>query len=192
MIVMIDNYDSFTFNVVDLFASLTTETFEVVRNDEFEPASLLATKPRAVLISPGPGDPHRAGRIIELIQTSSGTPLLGICLGHQAIGAAFGAAVVRSKEPVHGKRNSIRHAGTDLFEGVADPLVVTRYHSLEIDRETLPPSLLVEAETEDGVVMAVRHADLPIFGLQFHPESYGSEGGAQIARNFLRIGGLDD
>jgi len=190
MITVIDNYDSFTWNLVQQIATIGNSEIEVIRNDEFDPEALLATRPSAFVISPGPGVPSRAGRIVELIRMNRSIPLLGICLGHQAIGEAFGARVVRGEEPVHGKVNRIRHTGERLFEGSDPELFATRYHSLIVERASLPPELIVDAETEDGTVMAISHSELPLFGIQFHPESYGTEGGELLIRNFLDIGGL--
>ncbi len=190
MITVIDNYDSFTWNLVQQIGSLADTQIEVLRNDEFDPEVLLAAGPQALVISPGPGVPSRAGRIVELIRLNHSIPLLGICLGHQAIGEAFGARVVRGDEPVHGKVNRIRHKGVRLFEGSAPEMFATRYHSLIVERASLPPELVVDAESEDGTVMAMSHSQLPVFGIQFHPESYGTEGGEHLIRNFLRIGGV--
>jgi anthranilate synthase component 2 len=157
----------------------------VVRNDAFDVAALLAERPRAIVISPGPGTPSRAGRVVNLIRANESIPLLGVCLGHQAIGAAFGALIVRGAVPVHGKVTEVVHRGERLFRGCDSPMRTARYHSLVIDRDTLPDDFNVDAETADGVVMAVSHRWRPIFGIQFHPESYGTVGGDQIIRNFL-------
>jgi anthranilate synthase component II len=160
-----------------------------VRNDAFEPQALIESGPRALVISPGPGTPSRAGRCIDLVhalaKSEHRVPLLGVCLGHQAIGEAFGARVIRGGVPVHGKVTGVVHRGERLFANCDTPLSSARYHSLVIDRESLPDELLVDAETADGVVMAVSHRDRPIFGIQFHPESYGTTGGDQIIANFL-------
>ncbi|HET7437814.1 MAG TPA: aminodeoxychorismate/anthranilate synthase component II [Thermoanaerobaculia bacterium] len=188
MITIIDNYDSFTYNLVQQIERLAGERLRVVRNDAFEPAALLDEKPRALVISPGPGTPGRAGRCIELIRTNRDIPLLGVCLGHQAIGEAFGARVVRGEVPVHGKVSDVRHRGERLFAGCPEPMRTARYHSLVVDRETLPGEFTVDADTDDGAVMAISHRTRPIFGIQFHPESYGTESGDQLIRNFL--GGL--
>jgi anthranilate synthase component II len=157
----------------------------VVRNDAFDVAALLVERPRAIVISPGPGTPSRAGRIVDLIRANESIPLLGVCLGHQAIGEAFGARIVRGAVPVHGKVTEVVHRGERLFRGCDSPMRTARYHSLVIDRDTLPDDFSVDAETSDGVVMAVSHRRRPIFGIQFHPESYGTTGGDQIIRNFL-------
>ncbi|MFZ2492094.1 MAG: aminodeoxychorismate/anthranilate synthase component II [Thermoanaerobaculia bacterium] len=190
MIVMIDNYDSFTFNVVQLFETVSGQTLDVVRNDAFDPQALLDAKPRAILISPGPGEPSKAGRIVDLVRANDDIPLLGICLGHQAIGAAFGATIERAPAPVHGKISAIRHNGEGLFASAPERFNVTRYHSLAINRASLPSELVVDAETDDGTVMAVRHRTRNLFGLQFHPESYGSECGELLVEAFLRLAGL--
>jgi anthranilate synthase component 2 len=164
-----------------------------VRNDAFEPQALIESGPRALVISPGPGTPSRAGRCIDLIhalaKSEHRVPLLGVCLGHQAIGEAFGARVIRGGVPVHGKVTGVVHRGERLFANCDTPLSSARYHSLVIDRESLPAELLVDAETADGVVMAVSHRDRPIFGIQFHPESYGTTGGDRVILNFLALAG---
>jgi anthranilate synthase/aminodeoxychorismate synthase-like glutamine amidotransferase len=139
------------------------------------------------VISPGPGTPSRAGRCIELVRANQSIPLLGVCLGHQAIAEAFGARVVRGSVPVHGKVTEVVHRGDRLFANCDSPMSTARYHSLVIEHESLPPELLVDAETPDGVVMAVSHRDRPLFGIQFHPESYGTIGGDQLIRNFLEV-----
>ncbi len=159
----------------------------VVRNDAFDPVALIDSAPRAIVISPGPGTPARAGRCIDLIRISGQVPLLGVCLGHQAIGEAFGARTVRGGVPVHGKVTEVMHRGERLFAECGSPMRTARYHSLIVDRDSLPEELLVDAETPDGVVMAVSHRDRPLFGIQFHPESYGTTGGDQLIRNFLEV-----
>lgn len=158
----------------------------MVRNDAFDPAELIAQRPRAIVISPGPGTPARAGRIIDLIRANDSIPLLGVCLGHQAIAEAFGASVVRDRVPVHGKVSDVRHEGERLFAGCPSPMRTARYHSLIIDPATLPEFFDVDARTDDGVIMAVSHRERPIYGIQFHPESYGTSGGDQLIINFLR------
>jgi anthranilate synthase component 2 len=187
MIVVIDNYDSFTYNLVQQIERLANQRLEVVRNDAFEPRALLASRPHAIVVSPGPGTPSRAGRIIELIRANDAIPLLGVCLGHQAIGEAFGARVVRGSEPVHGKVSDVVHAGARLFANCPSPLRTARYHSLVVDRTSLPAELEVDAETTEGVIMALSHRARPIFGIQFHPESYGTAGGDPLIENFLRL-----
>ena len=159
----------------------------VVRNDAFDPAALIESAPRAIVISPGPGTPARAGRCIELIRANDSIPLLGVCLGHQAIGEAFGARIVRGGVPVHGKVTEVMHRGERLFANCDSPMSTARYHSLVIESESVPPEFVVDAETPDGVVMAVTHRDRPLFGIQFHPESYGTTGGDQLIRNFLEV-----
>jgi anthranilate synthase component II len=190
MIVMIDNYDSFTWNLVQLFESVGRLKLEVIRNDEFEVDQLLASNPAAMIVSPGPGTPARAGRIVELIARNESIPLLGVCLGHQAIGEAFGGRTVRGTVPVHGKVSEITHSGQRLFSDCPAPLPIARYHSLMIERSSLPESLIIDAETSDEVIMAVSHTGRPTWGVQFHPESYGSSGGDLLARNFLRMAGI--
>jgi len=165
---------------------LAGRAVRVVRNDAFDPAALLAEKPEAIVISPGPGTPARAGRCIDLIRANRDVPLLGVCLGHQAIGEAFGAHVGRAGVPVHGKVTEVMHSGQRLFTGCPAPMRTARYHSLAVDRATLPRELVVDAETDDGVIMAVSHRERPVYGIQFHPESFGTAGGDQIIRNFLR------
>jgi anthranilate synthase component 2 len=187
MIVVVDNYDSFTYNLVQQIERLAGEALQVVRNDAFDPEQLIAQKPRAIVISPGPGTPVRAGRILDLIRANDAIPMLGVCLGHQAIGEAFGGRVVRGSVPVHGKVSEVSHRGERLFAGCESPLHTARYHSLVVDRESLPDDLEVDAETEDGVIMAVSHRSRPTYGIQFHPESYGTSGGDQLIRNFLEV-----
>jgi anthranilate synthase component 2 len=157
----------------------------VIRNDTFDPAALLAERPEAIVISPGPGTPSRAGRIVELIRADESIPLLGICLGNQAIGEAFGGRIVRGGVPVHGKVTEVRHRGERLFENCPSPMRTARYHSLVVARDSVPAELEINAEAEDGAVMALTHKRRPIFGIQFHPESYGTTGGDQIIINFL-------
>ena len=157
----------------------------VIRNDAFDPAELLAEGPEAIVISPGPGTPSRAGRIVELIRADESIPLLGICLGNQAIGEAFGGRIVRGGVPVHGKVTEVRHRGERLFENCPSPMRTARYHSLVVARDSVPAELEINAEAEDGAVMALTHKTRPIFGIQFHPESYGTTGGDQIIINFL-------
>jgi anthranilate synthase component II len=190
MIVLVDNYDSFTFNLVQLIAGETSLEIEVVRNDAFDVDALVASRPDAIVISPGPGTPAAAGNIVPLVRAAVSAPILGICLGHQAIAEAFGARVVRGPVPVHGKVDAVRHRGERLFEGCPDPLRVTRYHSLVAEAATLPAELTIDAMADDGSVMALSHATRPVFGLQFHPESWGTSEGARMVRNFLAAGGI--
>ena len=164
---------------------LAGRAVRVIRNDAFDPVALIAEKPGAIVISPGPGTPGRAGRIVDLIRENKTIPLLGVCLGHQAIGEAFGGRVVRGVVPVHGKVTEVRHANKRLFEGCPAPMRTARYHSLVIARDSLPADFVIDAETEDGAVMAVSHKTRPAFGIQFHPESYGTECGDRIIENFL-------
>ncbi|MCU1246838.1 MAG: trpG [Acidobacteria bacterium] len=189
MITVVDNYDSFTYNLVQQIERLAGQPLEVIRNDAFEPDALLARKPAAIVISPGPGTPVRAGRCLDLIRAAAetGIPLLGVCLGHQALGEALGARVVRGGVPVHGKVTGVVHRGERLFAGCPSPLQAARYHSLVLERDSLPPELQVDAETPEGVVMAVSHRTRPLFGIQFHPESYGTTGGDQLILNFLAV-----
>jgi anthranilate synthase component 2 len=186
LITVVDNYDSFTYNLVQQLERLAGEPLRVIRNDQFDPAALIAERPAAIVISPGPGTPARAGRCIELIRANEDIPLLGVCLGHQAIAEAFGATVIRGELPVHGKVSEVRHSDANLFAGCPHPMRTARYHSLVVARETLPDFLQVDAETDDGAIMAISHRDRPVFGIQFHPESYGTAGGDQLIVNFLR------
>lgn len=187
MITVVDNYDSFTYNLVQQIERIAGERVRVIRNDAFEPSELIAERPRAIVISPGPGIPARAGRIIELIRFNESIPLLGVCLGHQAIGEAFGASVIRGPVPVHGKVTEVVHRGERLFANCQSPMHAARYHSLILERDTLPPELAIDAESNEGAVMAVAHKTRPIFGIQFHSESYGTLGGDQIIENFLEV-----
>jgi anthranilate synthase component 2 len=157
----------------------------VIRNDAFDPAALLDENPEAIVISPGPGTPARAGHIVELIRANESIPLLGICLGNQAIGEAFGGRIVRGSVPVHGKVTEVRHRGERLFQSCPSPMRTARYHSLVVDRQSIPADLEINAETDDGAIMALSHKTRPVFGIQFHPESYGTSGGDQIIMNFL-------
>lgn len=188
MILMVDNYDSFTFNLVQYLLELAAgEEVQVVRNDRAGVSELLARKPRAIVVSPGPGRPEAAGVSVELFRRGGDTPILGVCLGHQALGVAYGGQVVRAPEPRHGKTSAIHHSGTGLFRHLPDPLVATRYHSLVVQRENLPAELRVTAWTEDGLIMGLEHRTRPHFGVQFHPESYLTARGKEILRNFLDL-----
>jgi anthranilate synthase/aminodeoxychorismate synthase-like glutamine amidotransferase len=191
MILLIDNYDSFTFNLVQFFGDLGTECV-VKRNDALTPQEVLAMAPEAVVLSPGPCTPNEAGICLPMVQAAAEAklPLFGVCLGHQAIGQAFGGQVVRAPEPVHGKTSLVFHDNTDMFEGLPNPFTATRYHSLIVQRASLPASLVTTAWTEDGVIMGLRHAELPIYGVQFHPESIATSHGHDILRNFLRLAGI--
>ena len=186
MILIVDNYDSFTYNLVQAVGKLDPDVV-VVRNDRFEPAEALARGPRAVIVSPGPGRPETAGRTVPMILEAErqGVPLLGVCLGHQAIGAAHGAVVERAPAPRHGKSSLVRHDGRGLFAGVSNPLEAARYHSLVVREESLPPELAVTARSEDGLVMALAHREKPVYGVQFHPESVLTPEGEKLLANFL-------
>ncbi len=187
MILLIDNYDSFTFNLVHFLGELGA-VCEVHRNDRLTVQQALALRPEAIVLSPGPCTPNDAGICLDLITAAAGrVPVLGVCLGHQAIGQAFGGRVVRASGPMHGKTSLIAHEGTDLFEGLPSPFQATRYHSLVVEAESLPPVLLPTARTQDGVIMGFRHRHFPIFGVQFHPESIASEHGHALLGNFLAI-----
>jgi anthranilate synthase component 2 len=186
-VLVVDHYDSFVWNLVQLVEGLGRAA-EVVRSDAEPVERLVERHPDAVILSPGPGRPEDAGCFVDLVRALPGdTPLLGVCLGHQALGAALGSDVVRAPEPVHGKTSAIRHDGTGLFEGVPDPFEAGRYHSLVIDRDALPTDLEVIATTDDGLVMGVRHLRLPRFGVQFHPESILTPEGPRIVENFLAL-----
>lgn len=183
-IALIDNYDSFTFNVVHALGKEGAEV-EVFRNDAMSADDLLALGHDAIVISPGPCTPSEAGISVDVIKRANGkVPLLGVCLGHQAMGQAFGGNVIRAY-PIHGKVSAITHDGKGLFRGLNQGLMVTRYHSLVVERESFPACLQPTATSEDGLVMALQHRDAPTFGVQFHPESIATEGGAIIFRNFL-------
>ncbi len=187
-VLVVDNYDSFTFNLVQRLGELGAEV-EVVRNDALGADEILARKPERIVLSPGPCTPNEAGVCLELIekvsQMKKPPPLLGVCLGHQSIGQAFGGRVVRAREPVHGKAEEIVHDGSALFRGVPKPFRAGRYHSLVVEARSLPKAIKVSARTKDGIVMALRHAKLPIFGVQFHPESILTPDGQILLRNFL-------
>jgi anthranilate synthase/aminodeoxychorismate synthase-like glutamine amidotransferase len=187
MILLIDNYDSFTFNLVHFLGDVGARC-EVVRNDKLTVEEALARQPVAIVLSPGPCTPNEAGICLDLVAAASGKiPVLGVCLGHQAIGQAFGGEVVRANRPMHGKLSAIAHDGTGIFEGVPTPFSATRYHSLIVAKDTLPEVLIPTAWTEDGLIMGMRHRDFPIHGVQFHPESIASEHGHRILANFLAI-----
>ncbi|WP_114911581.1 anthranilate synthase component II [Acidibrevibacterium fodinaquatile] len=187
MILLIDNYDSFTFNLVHFLGDLGA-VCDVRRNDTLSVAAALALAPEAVVISPGPCTPNEAGICVELIRAApADLPILGVCLGHQAIGQAFGATVVRAPVPMHGKVSQISHDGRGVFAGLPNPFAATRYHSLMVAQQTLPRALVATAQSEDGVLMGIRHRERPVFGVQFHPESIASQGGHEILGNFLAI-----
>lgn len=191
MILVIDNFDSFTYNLVHYLAELGGQP-DVRRNDTLSAGQALALKPQAIVLSPGPCTPNEAGVCLPLIAAAAaaGTPLLGVCLGHQSIGQAFGGRVVRAPTLMHGKVSEITHDGTGVFTGLPSPYAATRYHSLTVEPETLPDCLAVNAWTADGVIMGFRHTALPIHGVQFHPESIATEHGHALLANFLRLAGL--
>lgn len=190
MVLLIDNYDSFVFNLARYLRELGCDT-RVVRNDELTISQVEELHPQAIVISPGPCSPTEAGISIELIrQLHSRIPMLGVCLGHQAIGAAFGAVVRRAPEPVHGRTSPIRHCESGVFNQIPNPFIATRYHSLIVEENTLPPDLLVTARTVDHLVMGLQHRTSPLFGVQFHPESVLTEGGHQLLANFLTLAGI--
>ncbi|NNU80694.1 aminodeoxychorismate/anthranilate synthase component II [Halovulum dunhuangense] len=186
MLLLIDNYDSFTYNLVHYLGSLGAEVV-VRRNDALDVQAAMAMRPSGIVLSPGPCDPDQAGICLALTHAAAetGTPLLGVCLGHQTLGQAFGGKVVRHTEIVHGKPGIIHHKGQGLFEGLPSPFSATRYHSLVVAREGLPDCLEVTAWLEDGTIMGLRHRELPLQGVQFHPESIASEHGHRLLRNFL-------
>lgn len=185
MLLMIDNYDSFTYNLVQYFGELGEEV-KTLRNDEITLQEMEAMAPDRICLSPGPGSPKEAGICISAIQHFAGKiPLLGVCLGHQAIGEAFGGKVIRAKQIMHGKTSSITHTGVGVFRNIPSPYTVIRYHSLAIERVSLPDCLEVTAWTDDGEIMGVRHKELDVQGVQFHPESILSEHGHLLLRNFL-------
>ena len=187
MLLMIDNYDSFTYNLVQYFGELG-EDVHTYRNDEITLEKITQLKPDRICISPGPCTPHEAGVSVPLLQHFAGKlPILGVCLGHQSIGAAFGGKVIRAQEVMHGKTSPIEHTGVGIFKDLPSPFTVIRYHSLAIERASLPDHLEVTAWTADGEIMGVRHKNFPIEGVQFHPESILSEHGHALLKNFLKI-----
>jgi anthranilate synthase component 2 len=187
MIVLIDNYDSFTFNLVHYLGGLGADV-AVYRNDKISVAQTMAMAPEAIVLSPGPCTPDDAGICLDLIAAAASTvPMLGVCLGHQAMGQAFGGKVVRAPVPVHGKLSEIRHDHSGVFRGINGPFKATRYHSLVVQRDSLPADLIVNAETGDGLIMGMMHKQLPMHGVQFHPESIASEHGHLMLRNFLDL-----
>jgi len=187
MLLLLDNYDSFTWNLYHYLGEQGAE-IEVVRNDAITVQEALAREPEGIVISPGPCDPDRAGISLPLVRAAAGRcPILGVCLGHQAIAQAFGARIVRAPSPMHGKVSRIEHDGTGLFAGLPSPFEATRYHSLCADPATIPAELVVNARSEDGVIMGLRHRWLPIHGVQFHPESIETRVGKRLLRNFLEL-----
>lgn len=192
-ILVVDNYDSFVFNLVQYLGQLNTDV-EVWRNDDERLADRegVAAQFDGILLSPGPGTPQRAGATMDLVQASARTqtPLLGVCLGHQAIGAAFGATVEKAPELLHGKTSLVHHSGVGVLQGMKQPFTATRYHSLTVREDTIPPELEIIGRTESGLVMAMKHAELPIHGVQFHPESILTEGGHRMLANWLAVCGM--
>lgn len=189
MLLLLDNYDSFVHNLARYFAEMGCEP-HVVRSDRLSVEEIAALRPEAIVISPGPCTPAEAGISVEAVRRfADAVPILGVCLGHQSIAAAFGGRIVRAGEPVHGRTSLVRHSGTGLFAGLPDPLAATRYHSLVVDEATLPDCLEITARTEDGVPMALAHREWPVFGVQFHPESVLTESGPAILANFLELAG---
>ena len=186
-IILIDNYDSFTYNLVHYLSALGA-TVEVIRNDAIRASDVLGKKPAGIVISPGPATPNDAGICLELITLNNGTiPLFGVCLGHQSIGQAYGGKVVRAAQVMHGKTSPVTHTGTGIFASIPSPFTATRYHSLIVEKASLPDCLDATAETADGTIMALQHKTQPVFGVQFHPESIASEHGHDMLRNFLNV-----
>ena len=187
MLLLIDNYDSFTYNLFHYLGELGAEV-RVVRNDEISAAEALGLKPDGIVLSPGPCTPNEAGICLDVIQQAEGRmPILGVCLGHQAIGQVYGGKVVRAPEPMHGKLSRVHHTGKSVFRGLNNDFLATRYHSLTIDPPSMPGSLEVTATSEDGVIQGVMHKTHPVHGVQFHPESIASENGHALLANFLQI-----
>ncbi len=188
MLLLIDNYDSFTYNLVHYFGELGAEVV-VRRNDALTAEAAMALQPTWIVLSPGPCGPEQAGICLDLIRHAAAakTPLLGVCLGHQALGHAFGGAVKRAPAPMHGKVASIHHEGQGVFQGLPSPFQATRYHSLIVEKESLPVALAITAFTEDGLIMGLQHKELPLHGVQFHPESIATEHGHALLRNFLAV-----
>jgi anthranilate synthase/aminodeoxychorismate synthase-like glutamine amidotransferase len=187
VLLVIDNYDSFTFNLVQYFGQLGVP-MRIFRNDELSVADAVKLNPDRILISPGPCTPTEAGVSLDLIKAFAGKkPILGVCLGHQSIGQQFGGKVIRADRQMHGKLSPITHRGTDIFKGLPSPFTATRYHSLLVERASLPDCLTITAETAEGEIMGLRHKLFPIYGVQFHPESIATEGGMRILQNFLAL-----
>jgi len=187
MIFVLDNYDSFTYNLVQYMGELGAE-MTIRRNDELTVEEVEALEPERILLSPGPCTPHEAGISIELIQRFAGkTPILGVCLGHQAIGAAFGGDVVRAPRLMHGKTSAVEHDGKTIFDGIESPMTCTRYHSLIVSEKNLPAELEISARTEDGTIMGLRHREFAVEGVQFHPESVLTDDGKRLIKNFLEL-----
>ena len=187
MILLLDNYDSFTYNLAQYLGELGCEV-EVHRNDRISVEQIAQRKPERIVISPGPCTPQEAGISVEMIQKLAGKiPILGVCLGHQAIGAAFGGKIIRAPKLFHGKTSQIRHDGSGVFRGLPNPFIATRYHSLIVERKSLPAELQVTAETEDDIIMGMQHRHYPLMGVQFHPESVLTDSGKQLLKNFLSL-----
>ena len=190
MILVVDNYDSFTYNLVHYLAELGADT-HVIRNDDLSAAEAIALRPEAILLSPGPCSPNEAGICLDLLSSApADLPIFGVCLGHQAMGQAFGGEVIRAKQLMHGKTSPIHHQGRSIFKGLPSPFTATRYHSLAVRRESLPDDLEVTAWTEDGEIMGLAHKTRPIHGVQFHPESIATEHGHEMLANFLDLAGV--
>ena len=190
MILLIDNYDSFTYNLVHYIGDLGVHS-DVVRNDKITVAKVLKAKPKAIVLSPGPCTPNEAGICLELIKKAAGKfPIFGVCLGHQSIGQAFGGKVIKAPELMHGKTSEITHEEHSVFKGLPSPFTATRYHSLIVEKKSLPDCFDITAESSDGLIMGLAHKEYPIFGVQFHPESIASDYGHKILGNFLEIAGL--
>ncbi len=187
MILLLDNYDSFTYNLAQYLGELGCQV-EVHRNDRISVEQIAQRKPERIVISPGPCTPQEAGISVELVQKLAGKiPILGVCLGHQAIGAAFGGKIIRAPRLFHGKTSQIRHDGSGVFRGLPNPFTATRYHSLIVERKSLPRKLQVTAETDEGIIMGMRHREYQLMGVQFHPESVLTESGKQLLKNFLLL-----
>jgi anthranilate synthase component 2 len=190
MLILIDNYDSFTYNLVHFLGELGAPC-EVIRNDKITADNVLKKKPKAIVLSPGPCTPNEAGICLDLIaKAGPKIPLFGVCLGHQAIGQVYGGNVIRAPEPMHGKLSTIRHTGKGVFKGLPERFEVTRYHSLIVERKSLPDCLEITAETADGIIMGLQHKSHPVHGVQFHPESIASEQGHALLANFLELAGM--
>jgi anthranilate synthase component 2 len=186
-ILLLDNYDSFTYNLLHYLGELGKEVI-VHRNDKITVQEVLALKPEGIVISPGPGTPEESGICLEVVKQAAGKiPLMGVCLGHQAIGQVFGGNVVRAPKPMHGKVSPVRHTGKGVFKDVPSPFNATRYHSLIVEKSSLPDTLAITAETEDGIIMGLQHKTLNVHGVQFHPESIASEHGHRLLKNFIAM-----
>jgi anthranilate synthase component 2 len=186
MFLLIDNYDSFTYNLWHYLGELGAEVV-VKRNDALSVVEALELAPQGIVLSPGPSDPDRAGICLDLVRHAGSVPILGVCLGHQALGQALGGKVVRAPRPMHGKLSAIHHDGSGVFAGLKNPFMATRYHSLVVERASLPATLRLTAWTEDGLVMGLAHRERPLYGVQFHPESIASESGHALLNNFLAL-----